>query len=271
MEVDEAPASPAPSSSQGLPLDPFDSDPPMPPNADAVAAAAERRLRMQRQEAATSPQGYDAFDENHEKRQEFRRLIDPGILRPNPRSLALEALQTLKMLADNILSHPGDVKYYRFKPTNGKIKRVLVEPKGTIEYARALGFKPEVENLQPFYVFNKRRLNDLRIGTAVLEEVMERELEREAREQRAKEEEKAAKAAQVEKVKMAFLDDRRKKASQDRREAQARAASRRADSTPPSSPTIARAPPGTGYTLRGNVVNVVADMPSPYHDEDDED
>ena len=42
------------------------------------------------------------------------------------------------MLADNILKNPNDTKYYRFKPTNAKIRRVLVEPKGTIEYARAV-------------------------------------------------------------------------------------------------------------------------------------
>ena len=87
MEVDEVPGS-----HTDL-LEDQSSDPPMPPNADAIAAAAERRLRMQRVEASTSAQGYDAFDEHHEKRQEFRRLVDPGILRPNPRPLALEALE----------------------------------------------------------------------------------------------------------------------------------------------------------------------------------
>lgn len=33
------------------------------------------------------------------------------------------------------MKHPTDPKYRRFKPTNKKIKTVLVDPKGTLEYA----------------------------------------------------------------------------------------------------------------------------------------
>ena len=46
--------------------------------------------------------------------------------------------QTLKTLAENILSHPGEEKYKKFKPTNTKIKKTLVDPKGTLEYAVAV-------------------------------------------------------------------------------------------------------------------------------------
>ena len=62
------------------------------PDHDAVAAAIERRLQAEREKAAAAAQS-SMFDGKHEKRQEFRRMIDPGILRPNPRPLALEALQ----------------------------------------------------------------------------------------------------------------------------------------------------------------------------------
>ncbi len=41
-------------------------------------------------------------------------------------------------LAENIIEHPDEEKYQRFKSTNPTIKRLLVDPKGTIEYARAV-------------------------------------------------------------------------------------------------------------------------------------
>ena len=73
-------------------------DPAMPPpSAQEVADAIERRMRREREareaQARAQAQAYVAFDEDHEKRQAFRRMVDPGILRPNPRPLALEALQ----------------------------------------------------------------------------------------------------------------------------------------------------------------------------------
>lgn len=66
-----------------------------PLNSDTVADALERRIQQQRQQQLEQPGAskYAAFDEDHEKRQEFRRMIDPGILRPNARPLALESLK----------------------------------------------------------------------------------------------------------------------------------------------------------------------------------
>ena len=65
-----------------------------PPNASQVAEAFERKLRRQQEEQRLAQAGsYTAFDEDHEKRQEFRRMIDPGIMRPNARHVALESLQ----------------------------------------------------------------------------------------------------------------------------------------------------------------------------------
>lgn len=69
------------------------------PDHDAVAAAIERRLQVEREKAAAAAgSATPNFDGNHEKRQEFRRMIDPGILRPNPRKLALESLQVQPLL-----------------------------------------------------------------------------------------------------------------------------------------------------------------------------
>lgn len=71
------------------------------PSASAVAEAFERRLRQQREEQQAAVAGpYAAFDEDHDKRQEFRRMIDPGILRPNPRPQALEAIKVLRLVLE---------------------------------------------------------------------------------------------------------------------------------------------------------------------------
>lgn len=64
--------------------------PNMPPNNHALAAAAERRMQQQREQHLDQPID---FDENHDKRQQFRRMIDPGILRRNAMPIAVEALQ----------------------------------------------------------------------------------------------------------------------------------------------------------------------------------
>jgi hypothetical protein len=54
---------------------------------DEIAAAAERRAQ------ASPPTDHLTELELHEKRQHFRRLIDPGILRPNAKDVALSSLE----------------------------------------------------------------------------------------------------------------------------------------------------------------------------------
>ena len=58
----------------------------------------------------------------------------------------------------------------------------------------------QVENFQPFYVFNKRRMNDLKIGAAIIKEALDRELPKEEQAARKRAEEKAAHEAAVAKV-----------------------------------------------------------------------
>lgn len=64
------------------------------PDRNERAAAIERRLQQQRNtnSGPVANPSYTAFDEHHELRQKFRRMVDPGILRPNPRAVALEAI-----------------------------------------------------------------------------------------------------------------------------------------------------------------------------------
>jgi len=205
-----------------------------------LAAIAQRSAHSPPQSAEVSAGSstaviYSDFDKDHNKRQEFRRLINPGITRPNSREVALTALKTLLQLAENILQHLDEPKYQRFKKENSTIKARIVDPKGTLEYAVALGFRPKVEKFQTFYVWHKQYLNDLRIGSAVLKEVMERENIKEEQLEQARLEEKAVAEAQIEKVKQAFLDDRKSRMLVDERERQRRAA--KASSPPPEAET----------------------------------
>lgn len=126
------------------------------PTAQVLAEAAARR------HANTEPgaSGMQLMQE-HEKRQHFRRLIDPGIVRPNSKQVAMDSLkastlpichvmprthafiltlhaQTLSTMADNILREPDNPKYQTFKHENDTIKRRLIQPKGALEYALAV-------------------------------------------------------------------------------------------------------------------------------------
>lgn len=156
--------------------------------------------------------------QEHEKRQAFRRLINPGILRPNSKEAALTSLKTLATIAENMLREPDNPKYQQFKSTNDLIKRRLMDTKGALEYAIELGFRPEVKALQPYYVFNPRYMENLCIGAAILKEAIDLETEKQGRMQRNRAEEKAAAAAAAQNVKLAFLDDRKTKALHDQRE-----------------------------------------------------
>lgn len=65
---------------------------------EARIAAMERRnveiTAAQRAEAATNiTPTFNAFDEDYEKRTEFRRMIEPGIMRPNTREVAIRSLK----------------------------------------------------------------------------------------------------------------------------------------------------------------------------------
>lgn len=195
---------------------------------EARLAALQRRLDEQAADAAATVGGLDQpafipFDANHEKRQEFRRLIDPGIMRPNAREVALASLRTLSTIAENILREPLNPKFRQFKPTNSMIKRNLVDPKGALEYAVALGFRPEIQNFQPSYVFSDKFLPDLRIGADIVKEVIRNESEKQEREETSKRLAKAAEEARVEKVKKAFMDDRKSKLLRDQIQSSGRA------------------------------------------------
>ncbi|TFK56050.1 hypothetical protein OE88DRAFT_1652629 [Heliocybe sulcata] len=233
---------------------------------ESIAAAAARRTQQQVADEEAR------FAREHEKRQHFRRLVEPGILTRNSDEVSMAALRTLSMLADNLLREPDNPKFQRFKPTNTTIKQRLIEPKGALEYAIALGFLAEVEEFQPYYVHNKRYTDDLRIGAAILHEVLDRKSEQLERTKRWKEQDKAAAAAAAKNVQLAFMDDRKSKMLNDKREkelreARAAAAARRQSMSPPTSPAVSAVRmTGPGQTLSGQIVHGDdLDIPPPYH------
>jgi len=277
------------------------SAPAISPNSTALAAAAEARTRQQAVPVQTASQ----IAEEHEKRQAFRRLVEPGIMRPNSYEVAMASLKTLLTISENLLREPDNPKFQQFKPTNNTIKARLIEPKGALEFAIALGFRPEVQNFQPFYVFNPRKMSDLRIGSVILKEYVDLELSKQERAGQSKKEEKAAIAAAALKVKLAYFDDRKSKELHDQRErelrnaraivaAQQEAARQSAptESDPTSSATPSIVPaggpargsarvvkvrnmPGTGRSVGGNEVTTPdptsADSEEEEESDDDDD
>jgi len=200
----------------------------------------------------SSPSTLSYFDKDYERKQEFRRLVDPGIIRPNSREVAYEAIKTLLVLAENVISHPEEEKFHRFKPTNTAIRQKIVDPKGTLEYAVELGFRPEIIDFQPYYIFHKSKWSDLLIGRDVLNEFNAREAEKEQRLANARADEKAAIKAQKEKMRLAFLDDRKSKMQADERERELRAirAAKLPSPEPEAEPASPQEPmPGVGHLL----------------------
>jgi hypothetical protein len=62
-------------------------------SSSALAEAAERRTRQ------ATPQLTSAqLAAKHERRQKFRRLVDPGITRPNPKDKAMSSLKVYESL-----------------------------------------------------------------------------------------------------------------------------------------------------------------------------
>ncbi|KAF7352763.1 PUB domain-containing protein [Mycena venus] len=112
------------------------------------AAAAERRLQQRQGPSASELQFAQALSMTSARNSDAKLL-------------------TLLTIAENLLREPDNPKFQQFKPTNSLIKRELIDPRGTVEYARELGFYPEVKDFQPYYTFNPRKKDNLRIGAEI--------------------------------------------------------------------------------------------------------
>jgi len=207
---------------------------PRPDRASLAAAAAARAPS-----AGPIDDEEARFFKEKADRQAFRRLCFVGIGRANEPNTARSTVKTLLTLADNILNNPGEEKYLHFKTTNGTIKRTLVEVKGGLEYAQAMGFRADVENFQPYYRFRptEKHVTSLRIGAAILREFAEHEAAREEESKRVKETVQEALARQRQNALLAFEDDRKARLLRDKMEKERQQAILQAAQNPPAAGT----------------------------------
>lgn len=63
-----------------------------------------------------------------------------------------------------------------------------------------MGFRAEVKDFQPFYTFNPKFIDNLRIGAEIIQEAVKTDIEKNERLARAKKEEKSATEAVKRKV-----------------------------------------------------------------------
>ncbi|PCH41013.1 hypothetical protein WOLCODRAFT_16827 [Wolfiporia cocos MD-104 SS10] len=200
------------------------------PQRNHIAEAVERRLRQQRTEARGAL--YVDFDEDHARRQQFRYLIDKGIIERNPPDVAIKSLQTVKTIAENVVKFPDVQKYAQLRHEAPRIKRDIVQPKGALELILEVSWIPrkgkysdidgslrtstvvhppnyQPQDMQAVYAFQKQYMSDLRIGLCMINEALERELPKKEREERALEEAKAAEEEAREKARKRIADDRK--------------------------------------------------------------
>ncbi|PVF96329.1 hypothetical protein CPB86DRAFT_515049 [Serendipita vermifera] len=173
---------------------------------DSIAEAIARRA----QPPAAEEEQERRFALERDTRQEFRRLIDPGIARGNTEATLESTLKMLSTIANNLLKEPENEKFKRFKPTNPLIQKNLVDVKGALEFAIALGFRAEVVQFQPYYTFLATPQNQdrLRIGATVLTETLNRIAQKAELARLNKVDPKAVQKEIAEKVKLAYDDDR---------------------------------------------------------------
>ncbi|KAG2367347.1 hypothetical protein BDR07DRAFT_1606257 [Suillus spraguei] len=240
-----------------------------PPDPEFLAAAAQRRNVPTGQAIQLSS---SELLRQHEQRQKFRRLIDPGISRPNSQEAAMASLKILSKISENLLREPENPKFRQFKPTNDTIRRRLIETKGALEYAIEMGFRPEVKEFQPLYVWNERKGEELLLGAQILQETIELAEQKLARSQKNAAEAKAATEAATRSVLLAFMDDRKTKMLRDQRERHNRevqalhSPSVDGEGTTSTSPPPSNAEmPGSGHILSSPDPVVVDELP-PYRD-----
>jgi hypothetical protein len=235
-----------------------------PPDPEFLAAAAQRRNVTTRQALSNSE-----LLRQHEQRQKFRRLIDPGISRPNSQAAAMASLKILSKISENLIREPENPKFRQFKSTNDTIRRCLIETKGALEYAIEMGFRPEVKDFQPLYVWNERKSEELHLGAQILQETIALAEQKAARSQKNAAEAKAANEAATRRALLAFMDDRKTKMLRDQRDRELRALrspSVDGEGTTSLSPPPSNAEmPGSGHVL-SSPDPVVVDESPPYRD-----
>lgn len=140
----------------------FDHLAPRNPNTAAIERAAQSRnpravTAAGKKTRVSKNHEFEPWDTDHPIRQEFRRLLDPGILRNNDKKDAAESLrvrnpaddcdndrfttlgltirlQVLNKITENILKNPDVPKYRKLDPTKRMMNLHIMSKKGTVEF-----------------------------------------------------------------------------------------------------------------------------------------
>ncbi|KAF9652225.1 hypothetical protein BDM02DRAFT_3109668 [Thelephora ganbajun] len=123
----------------------FDHLAPKNPDAQVILWAAERRnptaIAVPGRTPRISRDEFEPWDAGHPLRQEFRRLLDPGILRNNDKKDAGTSLRVLNEITEKILTNPDDPKYRRLNVNSEKMKQHIMQRKGTVEFLQKVCFR----------------------------------------------------------------------------------------------------------------------------------
>ncbi|KAK0212171.1 hypothetical protein DFS33DRAFT_1376667 [Desarmillaria ectypa] len=118
---------------------------------DAILQAAQRRSEVRNQVSSPTTRDDPSFtdlDKGYKMCTDLRRMIDVGILgMVNDHEASKEgvaSLKTLLKLANNIIAHPEEEKFRRFRINNPRIRKDIVEPKGVLKFPIKMGFRQEV-------------------------------------------------------------------------------------------------------------------------------
>ncbi|KIO17172.1 hypothetical protein M407DRAFT_229067 [Tulasnella calospora MUT 4182] len=164
--------------------------------------------------------------------------------------------QCLLTLCQNILDHPDQDKYRRFKLNNKTIQTKIIQAKGGLEYAVEVGFREHVEDFQPYYVWQPTPDNaaNLRVGTFVLKEHHEKIVAKQEAARQSKMTHKEAADLVARQVKIQFEEDRRAMAAKQRIEAERRIALESLPAERPHRPTpVSALAPGSPERDRSNL------------------
>jgi len=205
----------------------FDHLTPRSPDTAAIARAAQRRNPTAVSVVGKTPRisrnnEFEPWDAGHTARQEFRRLLDPGILQNNDKNDAAKSLRFLNRVTENILKNPDNPKYQRLKINKDSMKQHVMSKRGTVEFLQKVGFREQIVELDTMLVFNPKRMDDLRTGARCLDEVIKNQVQTIEDAERAKRQAIANEKAAKTKVMNAVRDDRQRVAARVERERLAR-------------------------------------------------
>ncbi|KAH8919619.1 hypothetical protein BT69DRAFT_1352979 [Atractiella rhizophila] len=182
-----------------------------------VASAIEARVSSQQAGQKKLP-----ASKEHETKLGFYRLIDAEIRDKNEKNRALSSLETINKLIGNILDHPQEEKYRRFKVTNNLIKTNIVDVPGAYSYMVHAGFRKEVKEFVEYLAFPQtpttNQLSTLRLAHDCLQVKLSILRASAERAEKSKQSEKEIEEARKQQALLAFQEDRRLKEEKDERE-----------------------------------------------------